>query len=67
MLRRELVLGTSDTLLMLWSLHVKDKPGGGIAEKLMSYVWGFVWRSSLHNHASLTTSWATSCDCYCSG
>ena len=28
------------------SLHVKDRPGGGIAEKLISYVWGFVWRSN---------------------
>ena len=36
------------------SLHVKDRPGGDIAEKLMSYVWGFVWRSNLGNHANLT-------------
>ena len=36
------------------SLHVKDRPGGGIAEKLMSYVWGFVSRSNLGNHANLT-------------
>ena len=35
------------------SLHVKDRPGGGIAEKQMSYVWGFVWRSNLGNHANL--------------
>jgi hypothetical protein len=38
----------------LQSLHVKDRPGGGIAEQLMSYVWGFVWRHNLGNHANLT-------------
>ena len=36
------------------SLHIKDRPGGGTAEKLMSYVWAFVWRSNLGNHANLT-------------
>ena len=36
------------------SLHIKDRPGGGTAEKLMSYVWGFVSRSNLGNHANLT-------------
>lgn len=29
------------------------QPGGGIAPKLMLYVWGFVWRSNLP-HANLT-------------
>ena len=39
------------------SLHVKDRHGGGNTKnmkKLISYVWGLVWRSNLGNHANLT-------------
>ena len=68
MLRFQHVLGASNTLVMLRWHHVSsvslftsiDRPGGGIPEKLMSYVdvcWGFVWRNNLGNHANLTIMW----------
>ena len=44
------------------SLRVKEKPGGGLGPKLMLYVWGFVWRSNLPNHANLTKELAAIMD-----
>ena len=38
------------------SLHVKDGPGGGLTDKLMSYVYAFVWRSNLGNKANMPWS-----------
>lgn len=36
------------------SLRVKDGPGGGLTDKLMSYVYAFVWRSNLGNRVNMT-------------
>ena len=44
------------------SLRVKEKSGGGLGPKLMLYVWGFVWRSNLPNHANLTKELAAVMD-----
>ena len=41
------------------SLHVKEKPGGGLDPKL---IWGFVWRSNLPNNANLTKELAAIMD-----
>ena len=36
------------------TLKVKDRKGGGISERLMNYVYAFVWRSNLDAAGDLT-------------